>query len=464
MITVREMTEEEKAWFVQHRQENGMIAEGGEAHGTTLQYSTNDMLRDLIHANFLPIAESELKDPLDRIGCVFGHDDVAVSYKDYERGMLQLDMYNYFGLPQSHFYKGYSEVPVEQWTSHDLTHHRFIWRRGEQPWEINKNGRGYSKDLGLSTKNLQGYTHVGNYTVKVGLRRDNQVFDITNPRPIGGEKRIDSYTMLHIGDDPKFLAANKLVRNNQVIGLIPPEISSGSGRSGDGWNNFRMNIMQCEVLFNPVSSQLNPMDSAQNVQENKNQHNGDSLPSNFTRLIKEIKTEKAKEVWEYFQGLLQPQQVSITDALGQAQAAEEAQAATESESETESSSDEEVVEVAQQVVVPAVVEVAENESSDEEEEQSEEEEEVAPPAAGEAGSAAAAPAVVQEEAAAAPPFQPPQEFRPLPPHDVSPFRRGGVYADELRVELERVLGVIGATDLYRDTKYIELFNLLRQFE
>jgi hypothetical protein len=425
MISVREMTEEEKAWFVHHREENAMLGEGGEAHGTTIQYSTNDMLRDLIHANFSPITESDLKDPLDRLGCVFGHDDVAVTYKDYERGVLELRMYNYFGLSQHDYYKGYSTVEVEQWTSRNPLHDRFIWRRGEQLWEINKLGRGYSKKIALSINNLQGYTHVGNYTVKVGLRCDNDIFDPSNPKVMTAGKKFGEYNLLHVGKDESFISHAKLVRNNQIIGLIPmPDISISSSRGNDT-SVIRYMLMQCEVSFNPVSNQLNDMDRAMNIQENKNQHNGESLPFNFTRLIKTIKEEKINEVWKYFQSLLPATEEEIP---------EEGLTAT--------------VEVAAAAAAaPAVVQ--------EEAASQESEEEAAAPAAGEAG---------PEPAVAAAPFQPPQEFRPLPPHDVSPFRRGGVYGEELSSELQRVLGAIQTTDLYRDTKYVELFNLLRQFE
>jgi hypothetical protein len=36
------------------------------------------------------------------------------------------------------------------------------------------------------------------------------------------------------------------------------------------------------------------------IQENKNQFDGESLPANFTRLVKAFRMKKAEEIWEYF--------------------------------------------------------------------------------------------------------------------------------------------------------------------
>jgi hypothetical protein len=88
----------------------------------------------------------------------------------------------------------------------------------------------------------------------------------------------------------------KLVRNNQEIGLIPPEVNIGSAR-GDGGQYLKIKLVQCEVSFNPVSTHNNLQDSVMNVQENKNQLDGDSLPKNFTRLVAAIKEEKANRIW-----------------------------------------------------------------------------------------------------------------------------------------------------------------------
>jgi hypothetical protein len=88
----------------------------------------------------------------------------------------------------------------------------------------------------------------------------------------------------------------KLVRNNQEIGLIPPEVSTGSARA-DGNAYLKIKLVQCEVLFNPVSAHNNLQDRVMNVQENKNQLDGDSLPKNFTRLVAAIKEDKAGSIW-----------------------------------------------------------------------------------------------------------------------------------------------------------------------
>jgi hypothetical protein len=48
----------------------------------------------------------------------------------------------------------------------------------------------------------------------------------------------------------------------------------------------------------------------------------------------------------------------------------------------------------------------------------------------------------------------------LQPHDVRPHRRGGVYGNELKEELERVMSIINNSTLYGDL-HVELFNMLK---
>jgi hypothetical protein len=54
-----------------------------------------------------------------------------------------------------------------------------------------------------------------------------------------------------------------------------------------------------------VSSQNNPNDSLANIQENKNQWNT-VLPTGLTRICHNLRHKKAKEIWIYMSGLLQP--------------------------------------------------------------------------------------------------------------------------------------------------------------
>jgi hypothetical protein len=316
-VTARLMSDAEKKDFIDERVLNGMVVK--EPHGTTMRFQYSDTLKELISENFVEpiLAESVLSDPLDRFGVIFGRDNVEMVYKHFEQSPKVLSMYNYFSGTQVDFYTGYDEVTIEQWSNDKGD--RFIWRDGANSYEITRVGRGYSKDPQLMINGLQGYEHAGNFTVKVGLRNDSTIFDVNNPVKITAEKNFGQYNLKHLGEvNDLFLSHNKLVRNNQLIGLIPPEVTITSAR-GCGKSRLSIEMVQCEVSYNPISSQSNHQDRVMNIQENKNQFNGASLSKTFTRIVKGIKEKKSHEIWEYFSNILkkhgQPVEEDTNDTL-----------------------------------------------------------------------------------------------------------------------------------------------------
>jgi hypothetical protein len=327
-VTIRQMTSDEETRFHKEREENGMLNSRGEAHGTTTHFPTNDVLTDVIRRNFMPIVESEMN-ILDRTGVLFGREDVDIICKDYDQGTSQLQMYNYFGGNMSDYYQGISVETIEQWYSKETEEDRFLWRRDEEVYEITKNGRGYSKKAQLTTNNTIGYELVGKYTVKSGLRYDTGVFDPEKPVAITCEGVKTEYNGKHVNDDETFSISARLVRNGQIIGLIPiPKVTAAAAKRGTGESNFRHLVLQCEVLFNPVSKQkgeLNHQDRVMNIQENKNQFDGSSLPITFTRLVKSIKVEKAKELWEYFNNIIAENEASKPKKVAEIKAEREAE-------------------------------------------------------------------------------------------------------------------------------------------
>lgn len=305
-ILIRKQSPEEILQFVQERSRNGMLADG-DAFGTTTEFRNNPLLFEVIDSAFKD--GDTHTNPHDRIGIIFGRDDVAILYKHHdEPAPIVLKMFNYFGGVQDEYYDGgYSESQIQQWYSQRLNKHRFIWDDGEMEFEIKPVGRGFAKDMSVKDENLNGYTRVGTYTVRVGLRKDSHIYNLEAPTfvmkdngtivPITADARYySSYMREHVGDNEKYMTHAKLVRNNQEIGLIPPEVIVGNAR-GDGCAYLKIKLVQCEVSFNPVSAHNNLQDRVMNVQENKNQLDGDSLPKNFTRLVAAIKEEKAARIW-----------------------------------------------------------------------------------------------------------------------------------------------------------------------
>ena len=312
MIEVRNMNDNEKRAFIEEREKNDMLTVDDDVHGTTIIFNYNDTLSNIILANFESITSDSLTypltNPMDRVGIVFGRDTINIICKHYEKEDVILKMYDYFNGPQSEFYKGFSENTIQQWSkttpSGDI--HRFIWMRREEQWEFPVTCRGCSKEAQPLNKGLVGYQNVGDYNIRTGLRVDNNIFNCHSPIVITAENKITEYDEEYLGNNNgEFLSCYKLVRNNQLLGLIrPPDISISSARA-NGESYLKTKLVQCEVSFNPISEQNNQQDNVVGTQENKNQFNGDALPKNFTRLIKYIKDEKSKEVWEYFDSLIQ---------------------------------------------------------------------------------------------------------------------------------------------------------------
>ena len=304
MIDVSPMTAAQQLNFIAERRDNGML-NMNEAHGTTIQFETNNTLSSVIEATFAPISEEyALKNQLDRAGIVFGRDQVEFLYKNHNKPTetIRLEQYDYFGAPNSQFYTGKTEHIVEQWHRDKDGSDRYILNFNGKNFEITQNGRGFSKDPEEVKTNMTGYYKVGSYTIVCGMRLDKTVFDPEKPIAISGKFTPGSFNMLHLGaeiDCNEFLWSMKLVRNNQLIGLIPnPTISLGSMRA-NGDAQIAAALVQIEIQFNPLSSHENFQDLALSIQENKNQFDGKSCPVQLARISGFLRTEKAKQVMKF---------------------------------------------------------------------------------------------------------------------------------------------------------------------
>jgi hypothetical protein len=294
------MDDTEKEAFIKQRYLNGMC-HGQNVHGTSIEFPSNDELVEVIEENFKPIAESEVKNPLDRMAIVFGRETMKFAYRHHENPDVKvLEKYNYFSLPTTEYYRGISSYTIEQWTKGE--DHRYLLNIDEGvTYEINKVGRGFKKEPERTVDNTQQYQHVGNYTVQVGLRSDSEYFTSTAVALPENTREIYGLDKKFLGDDTfDYLAQYKLFRNNMLIGLIPsPDVAISSHRANSK-ADLEYRRVQVEVSFCPVSLQGNAMDRAMNIQENKNQFDGKSISLKFTRLLKWLRQVKANEIWTYF--------------------------------------------------------------------------------------------------------------------------------------------------------------------
>jgi len=306
MIKTTEMTAAEKQFYTKERTTNGMLNRG-EAHGTTIRFKNKEKLAGVIESTFASIsAEHALKNPLDRAGIVFGRDPVEFVYiSESAPEPVRLQQYDYFGVSDSEFYAGKSEYTITQWHNPKDDSDRYVLDKDGIQMEITQTGRGFSKDPDISTRNMIGYHRVGDYTVLCGMRIDTTVFDPAAPIAITGGINPGQMNMSHLGADAadctEFLWSMKLVRNNQLIGLIPnPSVALGSMRGG-GETQIGAVLVQVEIQFNPMSSHDNRQDRVVGIQENKNQFDGNSVPVQLKRIADFLRKEKAKEVRQYFE-------------------------------------------------------------------------------------------------------------------------------------------------------------------
>ena len=313
----------------------------GTTPGTTIVFPYSDVLRTLIHDNFTSIDSEEgntLTAPLDRIGIVFGREAVPIEYVTHEKlGLSLLPKYNYFDGTDAEFYKGVKRAIIEHWYAEEGGKDRFIC----EDMEIIRFGRGWSKEPSKKTTGTHGFRRVGDYEVLVGLRRNTAIFDDAAPvLPTADKKHQNAYNTEHLGaNNREYLAHSKLVRNGQTIGLIPLADMNIANARANGETHVKVDLVQCEVRFNPVSTQDNRQDTALGIQENKNQFDGESLPMNFKRLVKDIRMKKAEEIWTYFEERV----VAFAPAPAPAPAPSPAPSPAESEPESESESESEPI-------------------------------------------------------------------------------------------------------------------------
>lgn len=352
MVTIKPMTESEKSEFIRAREACGMM-NGTEAHGTTIVFKYNDKLAEVIRQNFKQIRHgSSLTYPMDRIDIVFGKETTNFVLCDYEQEEAQdLSLYDYFKGTQANFYKGVSKDVIEHYRKGDED--RFIWVLGEQQWEIVPKGAGWSREPEEMKRGLGGYRHVGDFEVYAGMRVDHAIFNPSDPTAtslydlaskdhLKAERMVDSYSGLFLTDEDssldkdseEYLLNAKIVRNGQRIGLIAPEIVKVGNARANSESRFKIEYVQCEVSFNPISTQDNPQDHVMGVQENKNQLNGSAIPRNLTRLIEAIKKRKADQIWEFIRVTLRAAEADLQEDDSDSEEEEEDEEETDDDNDS----------------------------------------------------------------------------------------------------------------------------------
>jgi hypothetical protein len=335
-ICTNEMLDAEKELFMNERYSNGMC-HGHNVSGTTIEFQSTNELVELIQNFFKPINDSSFENPMnpmDRLDIVFGRENIIFKLKHFENPVIKtLSKYNYFAANNTEFYTGISTHSIEHWIRGN--ENRFLLLQEDRKYEIQKAGKGWSKIATPYIENTTGYTLVGVYIVRVGLRSHTTYFNSESPKfpAVSTELYgIDEEFLDKANFD--FIFQNKLYRNNMLIGLIPtPDIGYGSAR-GSAEGHLEYYRIQLDISFNPVSTQNNPMDKFLKIQENKNQFNGNDLHLRFTRLLKYIRHLKYEEILNFFTTTIE----RYTTAAVQPSEEEKGDSLLDSDSETDDDS------------------------------------------------------------------------------------------------------------------------------
>jgi hypothetical protein len=466
-ITYRIMNTDEIEEFKQDRRNNN-------PSGTTIQFKYNLTLHNVIKSYFDRQFIDSIE-PKNHPSIVFGHFDTEFIYIDNTsstQNREQLQKYNYFELDDEHYYQGKTIETIEHFTKNGEDD-RFIHIDSANNCknEIRKHSRGYNKYDKVSRINdadLNGWNSIGKYTVIIGMRKDVEYFDESNPKIPTAEKIKSDYDRQFLGEDNHdFLAENVLLRNNQVIGTFKLDGIKISSSRGNAETMHKIYGVKLHVYYWPVSTLDNEQDISMGVQENKTQHNGDSLPIPFKRLITYLKIEKSKSIWKYFTDISPTEQT--VESVFEAAVGPIVEPGVESAIEP----------IVEPVVEPAIEPIVEPGVENAIEPIVEPGVETAVEPIVEPGVETAIEPIVEPivEAAIEPIVEPVVEpaiepivepvvetaIEPIvEPRaiNVSTHRRGAVTGEELRIQLQIAIDNLNIETTYTDTEKIQLFNLL----
>ena len=280
--------------------------------GTTIMFDYDEEFHEILKQNF-NIGDTEDKYKItsnQKLSVIFGKcKNIKTYYEDYNKLEEILPLYDYFRNPKSQYYNDKEKQIIKLYKNNQLKDdYRFIWEKEHEHEyrEIIKDGRGYAKKSKEISPNFSQCTLIGQFEVHVGVQYDPEYFDDTKPEePKNGNNYLspDDKKILNIKEDVDFHQTISLYRNYQYIGsIIVPEQNVSSSRASNE-SYFKLSIVHCEVHYFPQSHQNNEQDIISGIQENKNQYQ-DNFPIHCKRLFKEIKDNKAIEIWNWMNSLI----------------------------------------------------------------------------------------------------------------------------------------------------------------
>ena len=314
MISLREMTEQERELFIKERHESKMVHNNGEIIGTTFVFNTNDVLENTIKNAFEPVSAGNAMNPLDRPSVVFGmNKNKTVRMNHYEKGITTMKMYDtiYSG-ETSDYLGGVDEQLIIQYHNTENAEDVFVWetKEGAQLY-LRKNGRGYSTQLSKATIS-RSHKKVQEYQARTVIPYEKDLFE-DKDKSLSAANYEFNYNKRDVLDADAFLYNTKLVRNGMAIGTLPVPDKALSSIRAD-WKARMFGLAQQILTYRTNSVQdteQNISDKTMNIQENKNQHDGESVSKQLRRLLQHIRqthVDKAIKIIENkFKAVEQPE-------------------------------------------------------------------------------------------------------------------------------------------------------------
>ncbi len=309
MIRICNMDELERAAFLEDRQ-------GKSETGTTIEWTYSETTHQYFEKQFSRDRKSMNLN--DRLDCIFGKTRLNMYYKDYESDEYRtIELYNYFSGERPDYYGGIKEDIIEHWIDRDNRDH-FIWENDGREWEFALKVRSTSKILEeVICKN--GWTQIGFYVLKNGMRRDERLFDEKNPLKTPNKNggfiygNPSPYKLLSPYEDEFFeqcggniettrslVSLLQIIRNMQYITGIEMDGFRISSARANPASYMKIVLYRSELSYNTKSYPKNRMDMAIGIQENKNQHCNE-LPKNLMRMLSHIREERYSEIIDYFE-------------------------------------------------------------------------------------------------------------------------------------------------------------------
>jgi len=309
--------------------------------GTIIKFNRTNTLYNVIKSNFDP---SRLVDiPVeDRLYIIYGLFKKVTFSASIDDTILYLNLYNYFDLPDDLYYNGIMRSTINVYEQNkESSKNKILFLLVNPDYEnlgsyFEPVGAGYSKKI---TKNKHipniiddGYTQIGVIKLNTGMMCDDQyeyavsnyiqkkcvcgkcVLDmkctivgkmLQDFQPYDKEHYMISQPIIKNNEvtekkSKEYLSKLKIIRNNQVIGVSNIEKQTIGNLRGSSESNQHIFQTRCELYYQTISNQKNKMDKIFHIQENKNQYNENVLDKALSRLVWYIKTEKHKNIWEYF--------------------------------------------------------------------------------------------------------------------------------------------------------------------